>query len=339
MSPTYSERLAALTPRQWSLTLERVHIIDRYLEIERPTAEDADAYAEILRIGRSNFYRLVRIFREQRQSCSAKTETRKRSMISSETEAVIQEVISELGAATGPARISREATRRCEERGISVPSLNATRTRLATARRAAPVTTTLPPLALDHCGLRMNLRLDDGVTATAVISVLIHTPSGQLLGHYLTGNAPTAASAAHALLDALSSRPPRSKGQRSAPALLVEIDEDSAWGPITEALVASGIQPLTRDMSERSPGQIMLRTLGMRLGKIALAPRKTFHCGALPKAPVVPIKDAEAILRELIQQHNAAITTAKPVSLITLIGQTPADRLRVDLRNVLGGQP
>lgn len=341
MAEAFEEQLVGVPPHLWPQTLERAAVIAKYLKIANPTVADVDEHARQLGIRRRYFYVLVRIFRERQAARKMDVDKQyKRAAIDPEASATVAEVIAELGPDAKLAHVVEEVQRRCRDRGITLPSPTTIRTRLNAARVANPGTHSLPDLIVDHCGLKLQASDPSGLVDTAVLTALIYTPTGGILGHYLGLGAPGATAMINAIDNALSQ--PAGAGHRAP--LPVELrfhpDQDPIWNAIIDALQQGGIKPLPRELSDRSSGRSITRALGLKLGRIPFAPRATFTA---PKSvrgfgPPVPLDQARLTIAEILGQRNASLPSNDVTSLRDLLGKNAARQLEESLADLVEGE-
>ncbi|PWG01990.1 hypothetical protein [Sphingosinicella humi] len=340
MAEAFEEQLVGVPPHLWPQTLERAAIIAKYLKIANPTVADVDEHARKLGIRRRYFYVLVRIFRERRAARTIDIDKQyKRAVIDPEASATVEEVIAELGPDAKLAHVKEEVQRRCRDRGITLPSSTTIRTRLNAARVVNPGTNFLPDLIVDHCGLKLQATDPNGVVETAVLTALIHTPTGRVMGHYLGLGSPGATAMISAINNALSQ--PAGAGCRAR--LPVELrfhaGQEPIWDTIIDALQQGGIKPLPREISDRSAGRSITRVLGLKLGRIPFAPRATFKAPQSVRGfgTAVSLDQVRLTVAEILDQRNASLPSNDVASLRDLLGRNAARQLEKSLAGLPNG--
>lgn len=300
--------LVGVPPSALGRTLERAAVVERYLKIRRPRTEDADAHAEELGIKRRYFYKLVRIFEERRAAPVDLDKVYSKKRVDPRVEQVISEVIADLGLHASSEKIHVEAKARCASQKLPPPSGTAVRERLAARRKAAPASDTKGLIA-DHCALMLPVLNNEGEVHAAVLSAIIHGPTGRILGHHIDIGPPRASALASALLDALAT--PKGRDNQAAEPLDLQFqrDTDPDWDRLQRALMLASIRTQTSLATPRSAGKALMRVLGTRLGRIYLSPRFTntrrtnFRYGGLP----ISLEFARATVRTFVEQRNASL--------------------------------
>ena len=319
-------------------TLERAAVVNRYLKIRRPTTEDADAHAEELGVKRRYFYKLVRIFEERRATPVDVEEVYSKKRVDPRVDKVISDVIADLGLDASLEQVHIEARTRCAKRKLPPPSGTAVRERLGAIRKATPACNTRGVVA-DHCALLLPVLDHEGKAQIAVLSAVIHGPTGRVLGHHLDVGAPGASALAGAILDALAA--PRGRDNHAAEPLDFQLQRGtgSGWDRLQNAIMLANTRTQTSLATPRSAGKALMRVFGTRLGRIHLKPRLTnvgrtqFPGYCTP----VHLEGARATVRALVEQHNSALSSR--LSLRDLLPPNTAAPLKEAMAQIVqGGQ-
>lgn len=327
MPSAFEKHVSGATPRNWAKTLERLRVVNEYLKIKKPRTADAARCAHQLGIKQSYFYKLVRTFKEG-HPVPVDGRAQMSGRIGPAAETVIADVITDFGPDAKLSQIIEEGRRRCIENNIPPPSTNAFRARFAAARVSSPTSLDMPELVADHSGLLLPIQEEDGTVSAAVVTVLVHTPSGRILGHHLNVTPPGADDIAGAIADALKA--PKASPGRSYRSLELQLnrDDNPAWETLLVSLTEAGIRTIVGKTTPRSAGRVIMRTLGTRLGRIDLAPRSTFVTRPTSpnSGPPVSLEQARSTVRQIIEERDASLEGAA-LSLRNLISKSAASSL------------
>jgi hypothetical protein len=127
------------------LVRKRVRVIERYLKLKEPSFDETRAHCEELGLSKSQFYRLVKVWRDNRDpsklagaGANVGMPRNRKYAVSPEADRIIQAVIGELGTEAEPIEVQRRVEERCTTEGIRAPGRTTTWSRLQQARTSAP---------------------------------------------------------------------------------------------------------------------------------------------------------------------------------------------------------
>lgn len=208
------EDLANAPPTLWALFIERAGVLARFDGSSNIPAKAADAAASELKVS-TRYLRKLLVARKMRlDGCAPKhSMTGFGGTIDQAQEEVITTAIKGLGAAARPRDVIHEVTKLCHERGDNPPSSSSIKRRLRDAKNDNHMARTSHPnagLAVDCCGLELNVVADDGQVGPACLSARIALPSGYAaLAHLAPSQEFATATNATKCSSALSASPGR----------------------------------------------------------------------------------------------------------------------------------
>lgn len=305
-APGEAEALVDLPPENWMEARRRYAVLSEYMKIRRPTGDDLRRAARRLDISDKTFSRLVTARRALQQGRRRPSSRRGlHSTVPPETDAIIRQVIDELGPTATDMAVHAEASRRAREAGHPAPSTNAIRSRRGRAKGPVDLRARLKvdcDEIIDCCPFSFDV-IDAGrAPRPAIFTALISASTGKLLAWALHAGLPSPDQLIGMLRDARNHSAiedrvlaPTWQAQR----LLADDDE---------ALAAAGYR-LARVPSVRlRPGGAIVPTLGRAIGRAPFAPlRSPNHPGA---DVVIPLELARRVVERELDPPTAAVASS-----------------------------
>lgn len=303
--------LSDVDPLKWNEVRRRASVVQRYLELDRPTAADRGRFGAMLDLGSLQFTNLVRAWQTQgdarafapsRSKAAGDVGPSRRGGMDPKAREIAREVIAELGVATKLTALAETVTARCAAAGV-VPPKETTVWKLCTEAKGeiarkeeagAPETVLVARAVLK---LPVDLGPGVGVVYPDVI-VVVERPSGRIIEIAMEdpSSMPGIERVAQALLG--NQRP-------------VEVDSD---------LVASLAREMPRgtDFVVRTPGsvrQALANLLGRHVGRIELAYKSPSgdHAKFMRSSKDHPpsMTDAKLALRIAQDRHNEKVAASR----------------------------
>jgi len=304
--------LSGVLPTRRAAVAARIAGLRDFLTIEAPDRRDETAAAAGLGLSLGTFRRLHRSWMLTRDPASlpgasraARVPQRRRPKVPPEVDRHIAAVIAEHGPRAKALAIHREVAGRCAAEGLPPPSRATVNQRFLDARGEMPLDDIAPSVAIDHVALEMPVRMRD-TAGFVVLSAMVDLPSGQVLGHELSQEAPTAAAAARLIEAQL-----RLQGGGEPVPLRLNAPNGRDWDALLAVLATGGVETVRSPDRSLHAGSTLLRIFGDRLDRFRLRPRLTSRpSSARPKlrgdmnAPLT-IEEARTVVESAIAASNA----------------------------------
>ncbi|WP_426266024.1 hypothetical protein [Sphingomonas sp. LHG3443-2] len=336
MGDEITRQLAALPPHLWAESLRRMEVVNRYLDLEKPTTADADRSAAELQLVQRSFFRLAAAVRDLRAGGEPKVSRQgQQSPLPSTTRAVLAATIADLGPGARDSEIFAESHRRCKEQGLLAPSWNAVRTRTGKPVLSPDLRGRLrkdADFVLDACPLDLTVSGTNSEAALAVLTALIHMESASVLGFHLCAGQVSDAAVAASFLDALDD-PANGGATQSRHLRLIMSAALRPCLPAVERLAAAARVQVDKDGSEGlRPGVALTSAVGRKIGRIPFAPLG--RAAARPELSV-PLHHARAVIGELLARRSRVPAAEQRGSFQGLVGSRSARRVRDVALNIL----
>lgn len=243
--------MAFIRPERRLFVRERMAALQRYEAIDRPTVEDADAYADRFGMTRVSFYRLVRAWRASRDPASLAGPGANYGARGPQRTDADRWIAEKLRSMRGERSIERDVIALEEaaaEDGVQLPSRATLRKRVASAREASMRDPARlgRTLAVGHLVLEVPVDEGDGATMP-LATVVVRPAAGVVLAASLSFSAPSPATVAAALVAAIK---PTVLAKDDDPAWdqAVAIDADKAahWTELFDVLARHGVARMGR---------------------------------------------------------------------------------------------
>jgi len=286
-------------PSRLAETRRRVAVLIDYENANG--TEDLDGALARLGIGKPNFYKLLRAWREhQRPELLPGASARhfKGTKLSLRQQEIVASANAELGAGTSATRVAEHARAAMEAENVHVPSDATMRLwirRLRTeAARGSPAGS---GLAVDHCALE--LAVPQGAAGTAPIATFVlDLEHRAVLGCALTAGMPGPGTVVRAMLDALDAIGRVGAGEGPV-YFAIATDGDDRWSQLLYVLRDAGLRLASTKTASLRAGKVVTATIGMMAGGLKFRVRSTHMPPAArkPHGAVQTLADAEAMVR------------------------------------------
>lgn len=241
----------------------------------------------------------------------ARMPQRRRPKVPPQVERIIAEAIARSGPGAKALAIHREVCALCDAAGLPRPSRATVHQRFVDARARMPLTDMAPSLAVDHVALEIPVR-SKRLLQFPVLSAIIDLPSGQILLHELSLQAPTAKRTA-ALIGRLLCNAER---DGNLVPLRVNVPAGDDWKALLAVLATHRVDTTRAPNRSLRPGATLMRVFGDRLGRFKLRPGLTTSPeSARPRiaggaSSPLTIDEARAVVSEAIEANNAGRSPA-----------------------------
>lgn len=290
MDDRASAVMADMPPSTWREARRRLALVRRYVDGGERSAAEAERLAREAGIGRSLFYRLVRIY-------EARPSTRNATPVDGEGEAssatnptveAISEAITRLGAAATQAKTLRAASALCQARVQPLPTPRMVRvafTRELAGKDLAARFGATARLAFDRTVLDLVLETPEGIT-NAQLSCVIDLQAGRVVRHRVTAGPPALYDVAHVLAF-----------DEARDGLVVSASDEVLSGLAVRVLSAEVIPP--PQLSRWRMGAVVRAALGLRLGRVNLLERAPAPSSG---SDAVDLDTARQVVGELLRR-------------------------------------
>jgi hypothetical protein len=284
----------------------RIAVLDRFLAIANPSAQDRRLAAEDIGVSSSMFSALTRAWARDKNPAhlpGAHTRSRDRPAgrsVPPGTEPIIAAVLQELGP-VDPSRGIREVEARCQAAGLKSPTRPTLRRRFRMAAdpdAPCPSQLMIQGLTIDSCALDLPTTFRESLRAP-VVTAAFAEPGGRIVGYRCAFERHSGKGAATLVRNLIRTEP-----------LLLDLNiaitaaHALEWRLLIELLNDGGVAAETRI---QSPSREFRRLVGESLGGVRLAQRRTTNPAADLRARAKPLAEATArdIVAEAIGIHNS----------------------------------
>lgn len=310
--------LTGVDPARRPLVRKRLAILRQYLSLKSPNKNDEAAAAKKLGLSLSSFRRLYRNWVMARDpatfpggSTPRTIRERRSPAISADAEACVTAVISDMGPTATTLAVYEEVIFRCRRDGLKAPSQGAVYARTIRARNAVPIDRDRRSIAVDHVALDLAVE-NEGNPSLPVLSVLIEFPSGRIVRHAVSYEAPSPQGVAKLLASFLNAP---SEFRRETVPLEIGIPKGREWSLLFRIL-DSQTEFENHDIrrSLRS-GRDLMRLFGQHFERIRMRPRATTNPAEANIRKLgggsVPLSAGEAnqVVQGIINRHNESRTS------------------------------
>lgn len=290
MDDRVSAVMADMSPSTWPEARRRLALVRRYVEGGERSAVEAERLAREAGIGRSLFYRLVRIYETHSplQKPSPRNDRCATPAVSDPTADAISEAIARLGPAATQAKTLRAATALCQARGQPLPTprmVRAAFTKELAGKDLALRFGTTARLAVDRTMLDIVLDTADGF-AGAQLTCLIDLENGRVIRQQVTAGPPAFDDVAE-LLTVVG----------DCDGVVLSASDDVLHELTARALSGQGAS--APQMSRWRTGAVVRACLGLRLGRVSLLERSPDPAGV----EAVDLETARHVVRELLRRR------------------------------------
>lgn len=298
--------LTFVAPHRRDEVLRRIGVLERFLA--KPGRTAAHRSAGELGLGLTQFYRLARVWRENRKPeriAGSATARPRKTLATAEQLSFVELAVTDLPH-DSVAAIASRAIKLGEAAGVAMPSLNSVR-KIVELNRAGRVAPNSPAkgaeVVIATCALDLAVATPDGSLTMPVATIVIHTlPDPRVLGVALSFEDRCAAAAAHALIDACTTW--RSPTHAARPLIAIGRGPGPDWSELVESIAASGAEVRLMEARAHSVMNDAVALLGRKPAGFRLAPDLTAKPTDL-RRPTLPagaralaLRDAETLVRE-----------------------------------------
>lgn len=292
------EDLAASPPQIWSRRIKQAEVIAPLAKLARLNADDVERACAELAISRRQFFNLLKAHRCRLEGGPIRgNATGVHFHLEESKERVIEQAISQAGAAARYTEVLRLAENLAREKGVEPPSETSVRTRFCKPRAGIDLVKRLKLVdcrfVADICALELGVLDHRGRSSGAWLIAVIDTDTGGILHHEIFAGKPLFAQALGVLGMAYSCERERRQNKRiGLTSGLFDLNLlDLSFLNQTTTVMASETRKLVGSSAIRA-------VWGRSLGRIPIRNERSCWSAELP--PTVPLAAAQQVVTHIV---------------------------------------
>ncbi|HEX8226017.1 MAG TPA: hypothetical protein VF605_19595 [Allosphingosinicella sp.] len=304
--------LTGVHPLLWEKTRARIAAIKEYLNLDPPHPEEEERLARQVGLSVPHFRRLARTWlRYKRADMLPGTSFNRvvhpayQQRLATEAEAIVEQVIADLGERADVPDIAAEVSRRCAKNGVVAPHPITIRQRVEKAWITRDVRLEAhadPALVIDHCAVDLPTRTEQGLLMLPIVSLAILVPELTIIAHSIALHTPSPQASAGIILAALQASTP------GTPVRPVKMGQGrtGGWRDLGKLLKRSGVAIEGRTAVQVPSARTLTKLIGHELGDLTLRPNLTHRPAAITRQSIREIRaeDLSAAIAQAIADHN-----------------------------------
>lgn len=304
--------LTGVHPLLWDKTRARIAAMEEYLNLNPPTPEEEERLARQVGLSVPHFRRLARRWLQFKRadmlpgtSFDRVVHPAYRQRLAPEVDAIVDQVIVDLGERSAVADVVAEVGQRCVKARVLAPHPITIRQRVEKAWIAREVqleTYADPALVIDHCAVDLPTRTELGLLMLPIVSFAILVPELTIIAHSVDLHTPSPQAAAGMLLAALETSSP---GASVRPVKMGR-GRTGGWRNLAKLLQSNGVAIEGRTAVQVPSARTLTKLIGHELGGLTLRPNLTHRPAAITRQSIRDMRaeDLPAAIAKAISEHN-----------------------------------